>query len=84
MGRKLLLISGLSPGFLRMGVMAASFSVWGTEPELREELIMFMMSGEIAGRQSLTRLNGMGSRVEVELLIPTMTLDSSAGDTGEN
>lgn len=64
--------------------MAASFSVWGTEPELREELIMYMMSEEIAGRQSLTRLDGMGSRVEVELLIPTMTLDSSAGDTGEN
>lgn len=39
MGGKLLMISGLSPGFVRMGVTAVSLSVWGTEPELKEELM---------------------------------------------
>lgn len=57
---------------------AASLSVWGTEPELQAELMISVMSEEIAGRQSLTRLDGMGSRTEEELLIPTEKLDSSA------
>ncbi len=55
MGQKLVILSGLSPGFLRIGVIAASLSDWGTEPELREELMISVMSGEIAGRQSFTR-----------------------------
>lgn len=29
-------MSGFSPGCLRMGVIAASLRVWGTEPELKE------------------------------------------------
>ena len=65
MGQKLLKISGLSPGFLRMGVTAASLSVWGTEIELKEEFMISVMSEEIAGRQTLTRLDGMGSRAQV-------------------
>lgn len=40
------------------------------------------MSEEIAGRRSLTRLDGMGSRTQVELLIPTIKSDSSTGETG--
>ena len=44
MGRKFAMTSGLSPGFLRMGVTAASLSDWGTEPELKEELMMCVMS----------------------------------------
>ena len=84
MGQKLLKISGLSPGFLRMGVTAPSLSVWGTEPGLKEELMISMRSEEIAVRQSLTRLDGMGSRTQVELLIPAIKPDSSIGDTGEN
>ena len=75
MGRKLLRISALSPGSLRMGVTAASLSVLGSETELKEELMLSMMSEEIAGRQSLTRLDGMGSRTQ--LLIPAIKLDSS-------
>ena len=81
MGRQLLTMSGSSLGFLRMGVTAASLSVWGTEPELMEEFIVFVMSEELAGKQSL---NGMESRTQVELLIPTPDSDSSAGDTGQN
>ncbi len=37
--------AGLSPSFLRIGVTAASLSDWGTEPELREELMISVMSG---------------------------------------
>ena len=84
MGRKLLMVSGSSPGFLRMGVTAASLSVSGIEPELREELIIAMMSGAMAGRQSLTRVDGMGSRIQVELLIPVVKEESSDGGIGEN
>ena len=60
MGRKLLLVSGSSPGSLRIGVTAASFSVSGTEPELKDELMITVMSGEIGGRQSLTDWMGWG------------------------
>ena len=84
MGRKLLGLSGLRPGFLMMGVTAASLRVWGTEPELREVLIMVVMSGEITGRQSLMSVEGMGSKVQVEVFIPVMMVINSAGDTGEN
>ena len=66
-----------------MGVTAASFRVSGTEPELKEELMMLMMSGEMGGRQFLTRVDGMGSRAQVELFMPTMSLDSCVGETGE-
>lgn len=33
MGQKLLMVSGSYTGFLKMGLIAASLSVWGTEPE---------------------------------------------------
>jgi len=83
MGRKLLGLSGFKPCFLMIGVMAASLRVWGTEPELREVLIIPVMSGEITGRQSLMSLDGMGSRVQVEVFIPVMMVVNCAGDTGE-
>ena len=67
-----------------MGVTDASLSVCGTEPEMREELMMLVMRGEITGRQSLMSLDGMGSRVQVELFMPAMILGSCVGDTGEN
>lgn len=60
------MISGSRPGFLRMGVTAANLRDWGTDPEVREELMMMAISGEIVGRQDLTREDGMGSRTEVE------------------
>lgn len=63
---------------------AANLSIWGIESERKEDLMISVISDEIAGRQSLTRLDGMGSRTEVELLSPTVKLDSSIGDTGEN
>jgi len=55
MGRKFDMMSGLSPGFLRMGVTAASLSERGTEPDLREELMISVMSVEMAGKESLMR-----------------------------
>ena len=82
MGRKLFGLSGSRPGFLMMGVMAASLRVWGTEPEQREALMKSMMSGEITGRQSLMSLEGMGSRLQVEVFIPVMMVVNCAGDTG--
>lgn len=84
MGRKFDMMSGFSPGFLRMGVTAASLSEGGIEPVLREELMIPVMSEEIAGRQFLTRYDGMGSRTQVDVFIPVMILDSSPADTGEN
>ena len=62
----------------------ASLRGWGTEPELKEDLMMSMISGEMAGRQSFTSLDGMGSRAQVELLMPATSLDSSTGDRGGN
>ena len=55
MGRKFDMMSGLSPGFLRVGVTAASLSEWGTEPDLREELIISLMCVEMAGKKSLMK-----------------------------
>lgn len=84
MGRKFDMMSGLNPGFLRMGGTAANLSEGGIEPELREELMISVMSVEIAGRQSLMRLDGMGSRTHVDVFIPVTIFDSSTADTGEN
>lgn len=76
---ELLVMSGLSPGFLRMVVTAASLRVWETEPELKEELMMSVISGEMAGRRSSTSVDGMGSRAQVEYFMPIMSLDSCIG-----
>lgn len=84
MGRKFDIMSGSSPGFLRMGVTAASLSEGGIEPELREVLMISVMSVEIAGRQSLMRWDGMGSRTHVDVFIPVRIFDSSPDDTGKN
>lgn len=40
MGRKFAGLSGSRPGFLRMGVMAASLRDCGTEPDESEELMI--------------------------------------------
>ena len=63
---------------------AASFRDSGTEPEVREELMMVVLSGEIVGRQVLTMADGMGSRTEVEFFILVMMGRSSRGETGVN
>ena len=65
-----------------MGVTAASLREGGTDPDLREQLMMEAKSLEMAGRLSLTRLEDIGSSVQVEL-IPVMKSDSCMGVTGE-
>ena len=45
MGLKLSRLSGSRPGFFRMGVMDASFSGDGTDPDVREVLMMMVMRG---------------------------------------
>lgn len=62
---------------------AASLSDCGMEPELREEFMMSVMRGASSGRQSFTNLVGMGSRVEVVFLIPSMSEGSTAGEMRE-
>ena len=69
-GLKLLGLSGLSPGFFRIGVIAAILRDGGTMPEDREEVIVVVMSEERAGSQALTKLEGMGSRVQVAVFVP--------------
>lgn len=75
---------GLRPGFWRVGVTAASFSVWGTEQELKEQLMIYVMGKETVGKLSLTRLLSIESTMEVELRIPNIKLDSSSEDRWEN
>ena len=70
MGLKLLGSSGSRPGFLRRGVMAAILRGLGTVPEVREELMMSVMSGAREVEQVLTRTEGRGSRGEVDLPPP--------------
>jgi len=81
--RKLDMMSGVSPGLLRMGVTAASLREGGTDPDLREEFMMVAMSWEMAGRLSLTHLEGIGSSVQVELM-PVMKWDSCMGSQGRS
>ena len=57
---------------------AASLREGGTDPDLREELMMVAMSWEMAGRLSSTNLAGIGSSVQVEF-IPVMKWDSCMG-----
>ena len=51
---------------------------------LREVLMMLVMSGEMTGRLSVMSLDGMGSRVQVEVFIPVMRVVNYAGDIREN
>lgn len=84
MGRKFDMMSGFSPGFLRIGVTAANLREGGIKPVLKEELMISVISGEIAGKQFLIRHDGMGSKTHVDVFIPVMILDSCPVDTGEN
>lgn len=61
---------------LRMGLTVASLGV-------DELTIATVMSGEMAGTSSFTRVDGMESRIQVELDISVVKLDSTNGDTGE-
>ena len=77
-------MSGLRPGFLRMGVTAASLREGGTEGKQREELTMLEISGKMVGKQCFTKEDGMGSSMQVEVFMVEMIEDSSAGETGAN
>ena len=60
-----------------MGVMAASFRAEGMRPVDREEFIMLVMNGEREGRQAITRVEGIGSRMQVEVFMPEVMEDRS-------
>lgn len=44
-------------------VTAATLRICGTEPEVKEDFILLVMSGEMAGRQFMISLDEMWSRV---------------------
>ena len=49
-----------------MGVTAASFRAGGTRPVDREQLMILVMKGESEGRQAITSVEGIGSRMQVD------------------
>ena len=67
-----------------MGVTAVILRDGGTMPVDREEFIVAVICGERAGKQVLTRHEGMGSMVQVAGFIHVMSLERSVGETGEN
>ena len=83
MGLKLLGSSESRPGFLRRGVMAASLRGGGTVPEVREELMVSVISGAREVKQALTSSEGMGSRGEVDDFMVEIILERSAVVIGE-
>lgn len=83
MGLKLSRLSGSRLGFFRMGVMVASLSGDGTEPVVREVLIMRVMRGMRAGTMVFISEAGMGSRWQLENFIVERSLVVSEGDRGE-
>ena len=83
MGLKLLGWSESRPGCLRRGVMAASLRGGGTVPEVREELMVSVMSGAREVKQALTSSKGMGSRGEVDDFMVESILERSAVVIGE-
>ena len=88
--RKLLFIKVFY--FRVVGVQAGLSEDWfdgsklnegGTISEVREEFRMSVMSGVRLGRQALTRVEGMGSKGQVEGLMPDSILERSDFVMGE-
>ncbi len=65
MGRKFSGLLQSAPGFLSMGVMAATLKDEGIVPVIREEFIIWVIKGNKEGKQNLTRCVGIGSNWQV-------------------
>ena len=58
---------------------AASLRVGGTRPVNREEFITEVIRGKSEGRQVMARVEGMGSRKQVEVFMPLSMAGRSTG-----
>ena len=65
--------------FFSRGVTAASLRAGGTRPVNREELITEVIRGKSEGRRAMARVEGMGSRMQVEVFMPVSMIGRSAG-----
>lgn len=73
--------SGLSPGFL---MCDSSLFEDRSRAEGRVDYYMSLMNGEMAGRQFIMFLDGMGSSVQVEVFSPDRMVWNCSRDTGKN
>ena len=79
----MLMMVGSSAGFLRRGVTLACFSAAGTTPVVREELMVVVRNGEIAGAMFWSSGDGIGSSGHVVGRLDVISLRTSASVSGE-
>ena len=75
--------SGYEPGLLRVGMTATILKLDGTPPEARDAFMMFSTCLQKMGRQALTRLVGIRSRLMAEVLAHFFSWSASSGEKSD-